>query len=98
MYRLSIVENFTIKNVLYLESTATVFSKKDLRLEHYQLKINEVDVAKTAFRTQYGHYEFLVISFDLTNTPVASMDLMNRVFQPFLDQFIIVFIDDILVY
>ena len=77
---------------------AQFFSKIDLRSDYHQLRIKQIDISKIAFGTRYGHYKFVIMSFRLTNAPTAFMDLMNMVFRIFLDQFVIVFIDDILVY
>ena len=75
-----------------------MYSKIDLRIEYHKLRVREADIPKTTFRTRYGHFKFKVMPFELTNAPTAFMDLMHRVFQPYLDQFVVVFVDDILIY
>ena len=87
-----------IEDLFYQLKEAGVFSKIDMRSRYYQLRVKEIDVLKIVFRTRFGHYEFLVMPFGLTNAPAAFMDLMNRVFRHYVDQFVVVFIDDILVY
>ena len=77
---------------------AQVYSKIDLHTSYHQLRVREADIFKTTFRTLYGHFEFTVMPFGLTNALAAFMDLMHRVLQPYLDRFVVVFIDDILIY
>jgi hypothetical protein len=76
---------------------ARVFSKINLRTGYHRLKIRKEDIPKTAFTTRYGLYEFTVMAFGLTNAPSYFMSMMNKVFMDFLDKFVVVFIDDILI-
>ena len=77
---------------------ARVYSKIDLRIGYHQLMVRDTDIPKIAFRTRYGHFEFRVMPFGLMNASAAFIDLKHRIFQPYLDQFVVVFVDDILIY
>ena len=101
------LNNVTIKNKYPLPRIqdlfdqvqgAGVFSKIDLRSGYHQIKIKKEDVPKTAFVSRYGHHEYLVVPFGLTNAPAIFMNLINNIFMKYLDKFVIVFIDDILIY
>ena len=99
--RVTIKNRYPLPRIDYLFDQlreVRVYSKIDLRTGYHQLRVRETDIPKTAFRTRYGHFEFTVMPFGLMNTPTTFMDLMHRVFQPYLDKFFMVFVDDILIY
>ena len=99
--KLTIKNNYPlpiIDDLFYQVRGASVFSKIDVRTSYHQLRTKEEDISKTTFRTRYGHYEFVVLPFSLTNAPATFMFLMNSVLNKYLDKFVLVFIDDNLLY
>jgi hypothetical protein len=87
-----------IDDIFYQMKGYVVFSKINLRSGYHQLRVKEEDIPKTFFQTRFGHYEFVVVPFGLTNSPCVFMSLMNGVFRKYLDKFVQVFLDDILIY
>ncbi|GJW99663.1 putative reverse transcriptase domain-containing protein [Tanacetum coccineum] len=99
--KLTVKNRYTLPMIDYLFDQlqgSSTYSKIDLRSGYHQLRVRDEDIPKTTFRTRYGHYEFQVMPFGLTKAPAVFMDLMNRACKPYLDKFVIVFIDDILIY
>nr|GFB63552.1 putative reverse transcriptase domain-containing protein [Tanacetum cinerariifolium] len=99
--KLTVKNHYPLLRIDYLYDQlqgSSVYSKIDLRSGYHQLRVREEDVLKMAFRTRYGPYEFQVMPFGLTNAPAVFMNLINRVCKPYFDKFVIVFIDDILIY
>ena len=93
--KVTIKNRYSLPRIDDLLKGARVYSKIDLRTGYHQLRVEDTDIPKAAFRTRYEHLEFTVMPFGLTNALAAFMDLMHRVFQPYLDQFVVVFVDDI---
>ena len=99
--KMTIKNKYPLPRIDYLMDQlhgSAVFSKIDLRSGYHQILVKADDVQKTTFRSRYGHYEYVVMPFGVTNAPAVFMDYMNRIFRPFLDKFVVVFIDNILIY